>query len=193
MSRWRARAPTTTATGSNQLAAQVPAGLQVSKDYLPPGAGQAQVDAARLQLLGAFDNGGVLINYMGHGGLDRLATPGLLTLGDVAQLTGGPRSPVLVALTCNIAHFAFPGFRFLGEELIVQPGGGAIAVYAPTGLSYDGPAVQLGQHVLPALLAAPGTVLGDAILRGVRGYAATGDLTLLPAYNLLGDPVLAIK
>ena len=179
--------------GSDQLAAQVPAGLQVSKDYLPPGAGQAQVDAARLQLLGAFDNGGVLVNYMGHGGLDRLATPGLLTIGDVAQLTGGPRSPVLTALTCNIAHFAYPGYRFLGEELIVQPGGGAMAVYAPTGLSYDGPAVQLGRHLLPALLAAPGTVLGDAILHGVRGYAATGDLTLLPAYNLLGDPVLAIK
>ncbi len=179
--------------GSDQLAAQVPAGLQVSKDYLPPGAGQAQIDAARAQLLGAFDNGGVLVNYVGHGGLDRLATPGLLTTDDVAQLTGGPRSPVLTALTCNIAHFAYPGYRFLGEELIVQPGGGAMAVYAPTGLSYDGPAVQLGQHLLPALLAAPGTVLGDAILHGIRGYAATGDLTLLPAYNLLGDPVLAIK
>jgi hypothetical protein len=179
--------------GSDQLAAQVPAGLQVSKDYLPPGASQAQIDAARAQLLGAFDNGGVLVNYMGHGGLDRLATPGLLTTGDVAQLVGGPRSPVLTALTCNIAHFAYPGYRFLGEELIVQPGGGAMAVYAPTGLSYDGPAVQLGQHLLPALLAAPGTVLGDAILHGIRGYAATGDLTLLPAYNLLGDPVLAIK
>jgi hypothetical protein len=165
----------------------------VSKDYLPPGASQAQIDAARAQLLGAFDNGGVLVNYMGHGGLDRLATPGLLTTGDVAQLVGGPRSPVLTALTCNIAHFAYPGYRFLGEELIVQPGGGAMAVYAPTGLSYDGPAVQLGQHLLPALLAAPGTVLGDAILHGIRGYAATGDLTLLPAYNLLGDPLLAIK
>lgn len=181
------------AAGSDQLAAQVPAGLQVAKDYLPAGAGQPQVDAARAQLLGAFDNGGVLVNYVGHGGLDRLATPGLLTTDDVAQLVGGPRSPVLTALTCNIAHFAYPGYRFLGEELIVQPGGGAMAVYAPTGLSYDGPAVQLGQHLLPALLAAPGTVLGDAILHGIRGYAATGDLTLLPAYNLLGDPVLAIK
>jgi Peptidase family C25 len=179
--------------GSDQLAAQVPAGLQVSKDYLPVGASQAQIDAARAQLLGAFDNGGVLVNYVGHGGLDRLASPGLLTTDDVPQLAGGARSPVLTALTCNIAHFAYPGYRFLGEDLIVQPGGGAMAVFAPTGLSYDGPAVQLGQHLLPALLAGPGTVLGDAILNGIRGYAATGDLTLLPAYNLLGDPALAVK
>jgi len=179
--------------GSDQLAAQVPAGLQVSKDYLPVGASQAQIDAARAQLLGAFDNGGVLVNYVGHGGLDRLASPGLLTTDDVPQLVGGARSPVLMALTCNIAHFAYPGYRFLGEDLIVQPGGGAMAVFAPTGLSYDGPAVQLGQHLLPALLAGPGTVLGDAILHGIRGYAATGDLTLLPAYNLLGDPALAVK
>jgi Peptidase family C25 len=179
--------------GSDQLAAQVPAALQVTKDYLPVGASQAQIDAVRAQLIGTFDNGGVLVNYVGHGGLDRLASPGLLTTDDVPQLAGGARSPVLTALTCNIAHFAFPGFRFLGEDLIVQPGGGAMAVFAPTGLSYDGPAVQLGQHLLPAILAGPGTVLGDAILRGIREYAATGDVTLLPAYNLLGDPGLAVK
>ena len=179
--------------GSDQLAALVPAGVQVDKDYLPVGADQSQIDAARAQLIGAFDNGRVLVNYIGHGGLDRLATPGLLTTDDVAQLVGGARSPILTALTCNIAHFAYPGYRFLGEDLIVQPGGGAMAVFAPTGLSYDGPAVQLGQHLVPALLAAPGTVLGDAILRGIKGYAATGDLTLLPAYNLLGDPALAVK
>jgi hypothetical protein len=179
--------------GSDQLAAQVPAALQVTKDYLPVGASQAQIDAVRAQLIGAFDNGGVLVNYVGHGGLDRLASPGLLTTDDVPQLAGGARSPVLTALTCNIAHFAYPGFRFLGEDLIVQPGGGAMAVFAPTGLSYDGPAVQLGQHLLPAILAGPGTVLGDAILRGIREYAATGDVTLLPAYNLLGDPGLAVK
>src|SRR6202007_3398342 len=124
------------AAGSDQLAALVPAGLQVDKDYLPVGADQPQIDAARAQLIGAFDNGRVLVNYIGHGGLDRLATPGLLTTDDVAQLDGGARSPILTALTCNIAHFAYPGYRFLGEDLIVQPGGGAMAVFAPTGLSY---------------------------------------------------------
>jgi Peptidase family C25 len=179
--------------GSDSVAALLPAGLQVGKDYLPAGATQPQIDAVRAQLIGAFDDGRVLVNYVGHGGLDRLASPGLLTTDDVGQLTGGARSPILTALTCNIAHYAYPGYRFLGEDLIVRAGGGAMAVYAPSGLSYDGPAVQLGQHLVPSLLAAPGTVLGDAVLRGVRAYTATGDRTLLPAYNLLGDPALAIK
>ena len=180
--------------GSDSVAALLPAGFQLGTDYLPVSASQAQIDDARAQLIGAFNAGRVLVNYVGHGGLDRLASPGLLTTDDVGQLSGGPRSPVLTALTCNIAHYAYPGFRFLGEDLIVRAGGGAMAVFAPSGLSYDGPAVQLGRQIVPALLRAPGTVLGDAILSGVRAFAAAGgDNTLLPAYNLLGDPALAIK
>ena len=180
--------------GSDSVAALLPAGLQLASDYLPVSASQAQIDDARAQLIGGFNGSRVLVNYVGHGGLDRLASPGLLTTDDMGQLNGGPRSPILTALTCNIAHYAYPGYRFLGEDLVVRAGGGAMAVFAPSGLSYDGPAVQLGRQIVPALLRAPGTVLGDAILGGVRAFAAAGgDTTLLPAYNLLGDPALAIK
>ncbi|HEY0781037.1 MAG TPA: C25 family cysteine peptidase, partial [Thermoanaerobaculia bacterium] len=181
------------AAGSDDLASRLPAGVQVDKDYLPDGADAQQLAAARSQLMGGFSNGRALVNYVGHGGLDRLATDGLLTVDDVGQLTGGARSPILTALTCNIAHFAYPGFRFLGEDLVLQPGGGAIAIYAPSGLSYNGPAVQLGEQLLPSLLGAQGSALGDAILQGVGAYAKSGDRTLLPAYNLLGDPVLTVK
>lgn len=182
------------AQGSDAVASRLPAGLQVDRDYLPAGADTQQIAAARTQLLGDFDSGRVVVNYVGHGGLDRLSSAGLLTLDDVGQLTGGARSPVLTALTCNIANFAYPGYRFLGEELVVQPGGGAMAVYAPSGLSYDGPAVQLGEQLLPSLLGAQGSVLGDAVLQGVGAYARSGgDRTLLPVFNLLGDPLLAVR
>jgi len=116
----------------------------------------------------------------------------LLTTADVGLLNGGARSPILTALTCNIAHFAYPGYRFLGEDLVLRAGGGAMAVYAPSGLSYDGPAVQLGQQLFPSLLGAP-TLIGDAIQRGIRGFAAVGDRSLVRVYNLLGDPALAVK
>ncbi|HVR10564.1 MAG TPA: C25 family cysteine peptidase, partial [Thermoanaerobaculia bacterium] len=85
--------------GSDAVASRVPAGFQIDRDYLTAGATQAQLDAARAQLLGGFAGGRVLVNYVGHGGLDRLASAGLLTTADVGLLSGGPRSPLLTALT----------------------------------------------------------------------------------------------
>jgi peptidase C25-like protein len=100
----------------------------------------------------------------------------------------------MTALTCLISQFAYPTVTSLGEELVLQPDGGAAAVFAPTWLSYNGEAGELGKYLLPRL-AAPGTGrLGDRVLRGLADYsAAGGPPETLRLYTLLGDPALALK
>jgi hypothetical protein len=131
---------------------------------------------------------------VGHGGLDRITSEGLLLTSDVAQLGNGSRAPVMTALTCLIAQFAYPSVGSLGEELVLRGDGGVAALFGPTWLSHNGDAGELGRLLLPRL-AAPGSGrLGDRVLRGLNDYAAAGgSRETLRVYTLLGDPALALK
>lgn len=179
---------------SDSLVGTLGSGLDLSRLYLPVGQTSAQFQASRLELRDALAGGQVLLNYVGHGGLDRLESRGLLLTSDVPQLGNAPKLPVMTALTCLISQFAYPQISSLGEELVLQRDGGTAALYGPTWLSLNSRAGDLGRYLLPQLSATGGGRLGDRVLRGLAGYAAAGgDRETLRVYTLLGDPALAIK
>ncbi len=178
------------AATNNVIAGALGPGLALSRVDLSSGT----VQADRSRLFSALRAGQALVNYVGHGGLDRLTTEGLLLTSDVPQLGNGPRLPVLTALTCLIAQYAYPSVSSLGEELVLQPDGGAAALFGPTWLSHNGNAGELGRFLLPRLAAPGGGRLGDRVLSGLNDYAAAGgDRQTLRLYTLLGDPALALK
>ncbi|HXO20323.1 MAG TPA: C25 family cysteine peptidase [Thermoanaerobaculia bacterium] len=149
---------------------------------------------ARSQLLHDLDSGASLVNYVGHGGLDRLSSGGLLTNADVAPMANGSRLPVLTALTCEVNRFAVPGVPSLGETLVNHAGGGAAAVWGPSGLSVNAEAGLLGERLF-RLIAEPGAApLGDLVLQALQDYQSRGGTTsMIEIYNLLGDPALRLK
>jgi hypothetical protein len=179
---------------NDAIASALGSSLTLSRLDLPAGADASQLDANRSQLFSALRSGQGLVNYTGHGGLDRLATEGLLLTSDVPGLANGPRVPIMTALTCLIAQFAYPTVTSLGEELVLQGDGGVAALFGPTWLSYNGEAGELGRYLLPRLAAPGGGRLGDRVLRGLADYAAAGgNRETLRLYALLGDPALAVK
>ncbi len=178
------------AAASERVAALLPAGYNVDRIYLSA----TPVTAARNLLLADIQSGASLINYLGHGGLDRLSSSALLSSGDVADLTNGDRLPVLTAMTCAVNRFAVPGVPPLGEMLVKKAGGGAAAVWGPSGLSIHGDAVLLAERFY-LLAAKPGNPrLGDLILRSLMEFDALGGHASMPEiYNLLGDPALRLR
>jgi hypothetical protein len=180
------------AASSEMLGGRLGAGFGASRLYLSSGATASEVEAKRAELQAALRAGQGLVNYVGHGGFDRLANEGLLTTGDVSGLGNGNRLPIVTALTCLVAQFAYPSVSSLGEELVLQPDGGAAAVFGPTWLSHNGNAGELGRHLLPELSSEGEGRLGDRVLNGLRAYAAAGgDPELLRLYTLLGDPAIS--
>lgn len=176
-------------TDSDRIAALLPAGSVVDRIYLS----SKPLTAARAELFQGIQNGASWVSYLGHGGLDRLSAGGLLTSADVAGLTNGGRLPVVTAMTCMINRFAVPGVRSLGELLVKSPAGGAAAVWGPSGFSYHGEARQLAE-VFYRLSSEPTGRLGDSVLRSLREYGGLGgDIRMLDAYNLLGDPSLLVR
>jgi len=114
---------------------------------------------------------------------------------------------VVSALTCAAGEFAIPGYDSLSELLVMQDctkqtpkplgcafSGGAIATWAPTGLSEAAPALVLGKGFFQGLFGTTKKVLGDAVL-AAASYAATNKVSrwMLDIYNILGDPALQVK
>ena len=158
----------------------------ISLEHLP-------VDLARVQLFAKLRAGTGLVTYSGHGGLDRLSSAGLLTSADVASLDDATHASILVSLSCSTNRFDIPGFDSLGEVLVRQAQGGAVAVWAPVGLTAHGQSIILGQIFLERAFDSGQERLGDAVLGALRDYARLPDSErLVQTFNLLGDPALVL-
>jgi uncharacterized repeat protein (TIGR01451 family) len=189
------------------LAADVPdkggdftASSEAAAGLVPEGWSQVKVNlaemtvaAARASLIGRINDGTAFLNFIGHGGMDTLSSRGLLKTVDVAGLSNGSRLTVVTALSCVIGRFDVPGYDSLGEALVLKAGGGAVAVWAPSGLSFNDPAAALGRAFYRAVIQQGEGMLGEAILRAKAEAAAGGcPADYLALYNLICDPATAI-
>jgi hypothetical protein len=148
------------------------------------------IDAARERLFDGLADGAGFVNYIGHAGLDRLADEGLLVTGDVGSLpTGG--FPIVTAMTCIVGQFAIPGYDALSEHLVVANDAGAVAVWAPTGMSINADAKILDEEFFKAAPSGYGVTLGQAVVEALEAYSERGsNRYMLDIYNVLGDPAL---
>ncbi|MBP7589133.1 MAG: hypothetical protein KBA72_14355, partial [Thermoanaerobaculia bacterium] len=178
------------AAESDQLQANLPHDFTVAKVYL-----DAQTPAAAHDAVVAAIQGGTnYVQYVGHGGLDRLADESVLTNADVPGLANGGRAPVVAALTCAVNRFELPDYPALGEELVRSATGGATAVFAPSGLGQHGAAREFATRLAAELFRPETPRLGDALVAAQRSYAGAGGNTeLLRIYNLLGDAALVMR
>ncbi len=180
------------AVNSSRVAEHIPATpYQVEDIHVGVNATPEQ---ARAAVADGFNTGSLLVNYIGHGGHDRIGNSGIFLDSDVAGLSANASLPVLTALTCIVNRFEIPtaGYRALGEQLLLSSGG-AIAVWAPTGLSANADAEALNITFMDAFLGSPGGRLGDAVLAALAVLGQQSPQIALPAvYTLLGDPALRL-
>jgi hypothetical protein len=112
----------------------------------------------------------------------------------MAALANGDRLPVVSALTCVVGRSDIPNLESLAEALVTDSDGGAIAVWAPSGVSISGAA-----HLLNLLYAAaiedaePGTPLGVIVRQALVAFGhAGGNVDMLDAYGITGDPAVRL-
>jgi hypothetical protein len=165
-------------------------GLSQQKIYLS----EMTSTAARAALATAWNEGARLINFVGHGGVTQLAAEGLLRVSDVPALSNGDRLPIFSALTCVVGRSDIPNVESLAEALVTAEDGGAVAVFAPSGVSLSGAAHELNLLYAAALAAAdPGTPLGDIVLDALGAFGAGGAVrSMLDAYGITGDPAVLV-
>ena len=173
---------------SEEVLGLMPVDYAVEKVYLS----QHPVNEAKALLTNAMNRGAGLVNYFGHGGLDTMATEGLLKSSHAASLTNSARLPLVVSLSCAIGQFAAPAYDCLGEVLMISRGGAA-AVWSPSGQSYNRGAIVLADLFYRAVFREGESILGDAMLSAMGGFNETGRRYMLSIYNLLGDPAMRLE
>jgi hypothetical protein len=105
-----------------------------------------------------------------------------------------PSSPLLFTLNCLNGIFHIPNLNALAEQFVKAEGKGAMAAFAPSGLSVDAPAHRYHKLVLQEIASGGHERLGDAVLAAQGAYAASGDFAVhedaldeVPGDGLEGD------
>jgi len=152
-------------------------------------AGTIGVGPARQNILAGINLGQLLVNYNGHGSVEVWGN-NLLNDTAAASLTNGNRLPVFVMMNCLNGFFHDVFTQSLAEALLVSKNGGAVAVWASSGLTAPGPQFQMDQTLMKALFAQPSVTLGDAVLTAKSGIS---DPDTRKTFILFGDPLMRLK
>jgi hypothetical protein len=142
-------------------------------------------------------NGTLMWNYSGHGGAARLAEEDILDQQIVDGWNNPYRLPLFITATCDFAPYDNPTVNSLGENLLVRPKTGAIALMTTTRVVFAFSNRIINNNYLKFALepAANGRykTLGEALLASKNfTYQTSGDVTNNRKFTLLGDPALRL-
>jgi hypothetical protein len=144
----------------------VPNRFEVSKIYLVeyPLRTGGEKPEAREALIGAFNQGSLIIDWIGHG------SPGLWAdehifrrTQDIPRLTNARRLPLIYTASCSIGFFDDPAFESFAEELLRTDFRGGIAVISATREVNAGANAQLNAAVYDLLLGSDSVGIGEAL------------------------------
>ncbi len=140
-----------------------------------------------------INKGLLILNYSGHGGVNGMAEERIMTIPEVQAWNNADKLMLLVTATCEFARFDDPGFLSAGEWALLNPNGGAIALFTTTRVTFTD-----GNSALT------GNIYRDQLFNRSNGsYPRLGDVMLHAAnplisgvntrnFSLLGDPSLRL-
>lgn len=144
-----------------------------------------------------LSNGTLIWNYNGHGGFNRLAEENILDQEIVNKFSNGTRLPLFITATCDFAPYDNPRINSLGENLLLRPKTGAIALMTTTRVVFAFSNQVMNNNYLQKALQPSGSgqykSLGDAVKEAKNyTYQNSTDIANNRKFTLLGDPALTL-
>jgi hypothetical protein len=134
-------------------------------------------------------------NYSGHGGPVRLAEESILDQQILNNWNNENKLPLVITASCDIAPFDQPLYS-LGENLLVRPKNGAIALMTTTRIVFAYSNRIINNNYLDISLqdsAGNFLSLGQAVKETKNfTYRTTGDVVNNRKFVLLGDPAMTL-
>ncbi|HEY0547786.1 MAG TPA: C25 family cysteine peptidase [Pyrinomonadaceae bacterium] len=171
---------------TNQVRASLPADMNV----LMINRADGDTQTVRTQILNAINQGPGVVNYLGHGSVGVWSGAGLLTVPDAQLFTNLQHPSIFVMMTCLNGSFIEVGTDSLGEAIIKAPGGGAVAVWASSGLTIPYGQVDISKRFYELLFTGQSARLGDA---AKDAKLQTGDPDIRRLSIFFGDPAMRFR
>ena len=148
-----------------------------------------RVPGAHDALMDYINKGVGVISYTGHGGVKGLSTELVLSTSDIPLMKNYDMLPFVHTATCEFSKFDNPYIVSAGEQLLLYPQGGAIALFTsmrPT-LAPNNQTLSLSMHLhLYEMLDQKPMRFGDIYQRVKTDYYVKSNIV----YVLFGDPAL---
>ena len=173
---------------SDQLRALIPDNIKVEQIDR----GQLGTAAAKRALLDSINRGQRVVNYFGHGSVE-IWRDNLLTSAEARGLTNGNRLPLFVVMTCLNGYFHDTSVESLAESLMKAERGGAIAVWASSGMTLPSGQLPMNQELYKLIFDASqsqGRLLGEVTL---RAKSTINDGDIRRTWILFGDPMTRLR
>jgi len=158
----------------------------------------ADIDTEVNGTAGATADGAAVVQFVGHGNFvlwsddfywDERVSPPSDTFQDSMDLANGGRTPFLMVHNCLTGGFHFPPNNTVGENWLRHPNGGAVAVLAPSGLSFAFVGNTAGSRIWDAMFGARRERSVGALAFEVQLNFCVTPGEECSSYALLGDPL----
>ena len=147
-----------------------------------------------------MNRGALIINYTGHGGVNGLAHEKILDVNSIKAWRNKGKYPLFMTATCEFSRYdeydasKKQEVTTAGEEVLLNPGGGSIALFTTTRLVYSGPNHVLNEKFYEIVFEKRENGdcyrLGD-IIKYSKNKAGAG--INKRNFTLLGDPSISLS
>jgi len=140
--------------------------------------------------------GQLVLTYLGHGGPKGWAQERVFQIDDIATLDNTDKLPLIVTATCSFTGFDDPNFVTAGENAILNPDGGAIALFTTVRSVFASRNAQLTEAVLDILFQkreGKYRRLGDVLKVSKNNNINNSELLINSRkFALIGDPTVRL-
>jgi hypothetical protein len=176
---------------SDRIKGELPASMPTTTNLRSEA--NSQTSLINAMNTGVANTGNLVVNYTGHGSAGTWNNTGYFWTDNATALTNHNKESIYTMLTCLNGYYLSLGLISLGEALLNNTNGGAVAAWASTGLTT--PDVQeimarrfyrkLGEGTIPRM--------GDLIRDAKTAIVGVNERDVRRSWSLLGDPMLKVR
>ena len=157
--------------------------------------GGERYPSAKAKIFETINKGVLVYNYLGHGGPGGLAQERVLLKDELAGWDNFDKLPIIITATCSFTSYEDPEITSAGEAAILNPNGGAIALFTTTRAVYASDNARLTESVFENIF---DKVDGDyqrigEIMRKGKNTGVDSLLSNARKFTLIGDPTLRLN
>ncbi|HSG68640.1 MAG TPA: type IX secretion system sortase PorU, partial [Bacteroidales bacterium] len=140
-----------------------------------------------------MEKGALIMNYTGHGGEAGWAHERILGISDINAWTNYDRLPIFITATCEFSRYDDPTRTSAGEYVLLNPDGGAVALFTTARATYGSPNFELNNAMFDYMFEKENGEyprFGDLIRlsKNQNGSISDNDKKFI----LLGDPAMRL-
>ena len=156
-------------------------------------AGGERYPEAQQDIIELIEEGALIVNYIGHGGEVGWASERILELTDINEFENFNQLPVFVTATCEFSRYDDPNRVSAGEQLLLNPNGGAISLFSTSRTVNESSAYYIVDALYNYILNTDQNLTMGEIMRLAKNDPSLGITVNKRKFAFLGDPALKIS